>query len=238
MSAPTARSVLVAGASQGIGAATVEALVAHGHRVAGLSRSGRSPDGSLALTGDVRDDEQVQAAVAAATEANGPVEVLVANAGAAQDGLLVRTSPQQLTDTLDLNLVSAHRLTKAVLPGMLRRRSGCLLYVSSVVALAGAAGQTAYAASKAGLIGFARSVAVEYGSRGIRSNVVSPGFVRTAMTAALGEGAEEAHAEQIALRRVADPPEVASVLAFLAGDDAAYISGAIIPVDGGLHLGH
>lgn len=234
----TGRSVLVTGGSRGIGGACVEALLADGHRVAAMSRTGSAPAGALGLVADVSRDEDVRAAVEAAAAENGPVEVLIANAGQVADGVLVRMSPEQFGSVIDVNLIGSYRLSRAVLPGMMRRKFGRLIYVSSVVALSGSAGQANYAASKAGLIGFARALAREYGSRGITSNVVSPGLIATEMTAGLPEGLRAKEIERIPAAREGMPGEVAAVIAFLAGEQAGYVNGAVVPVDGGLGMGH
>lgn len=234
----TGRSVLVTGGSRGIGGACVEALLADGHRVAALSRTGSAPAGALGLVADVSRDEDVRAAVETAAAENGPVEVLIANAGQVADGVLARMTPEQFGSVIDVNLIGSYRLSRAVLPGMMRRRFGRLIYVSSVVALSGSAGQANYAASKAGLIGFARALAREYGSRGITSNVVSPGLIATEMTAGLPEGLRAKEIERIPAAREGMPGEVAAVIAFLAGEQAGYVNGAVVPVDGGLGMGH
>lgn len=233
-----ARSVLVTGGNRGIGLAVARAFLAHGDQVAVTSRTGDGPEGALALACDVTDQAQVDAAFEAIEAAHGPVEVLVANAGITRDTLLLRMSDEDFTATLDTNLTGAFRVARRASRGMLRARWGRLVFVSSVVGLLGSAGQANYAASKAGLVGLARSLARELGSRHITSNVVAPGFVDTDMTRALGEGRRAEIVGQVPLGRYATPEEVAAVVRFLASDEAAYITGAVIPVDGGLGMGH
>ncbi len=233
-----ARSVLVTGGNRGIGLAVARAFLAQGDQVAVTSRTGDGPEGALALACDVTDPAQVDAAFEAIEAAHGPVEVLVANAGITRDTLLLRMSDEDFTATLDTNLTGAFRVARRASRGMLRARWGRLVFVSSVVGLLGSAGQANYAASKAGLVGLARSLARELGSRHITSNVVAPGFVDTDMTRVLGEGRRAEIVGQVPLGRYATPEEVAAVVRFLASDEAAYITGAVIPVDGGLGMGH
>jgi 3-oxoacyl-[acyl-carrier protein] reductase len=233
-----ARSVLVTGGNRGIGLAVAQAFLAQGDQVAVTSRTGDGPVGALALACDVTVQDQVDAAFEAIEAAHGPVEVLVANAGITRDTLLLRMSDEDFTATLDTNLTGAFRMARRASRGMLRARWGRLVFVSSVVGLLGSAGQANYAASKAGLVGLARSLARELGSRHITSNVVAPGFVDTEMTRVLGEGRRAEIVGQVPLGRYATPEEVAAVVRFLASDEAAYITGAVIPVDGGLGMGH
>ncbi len=234
----TARSVLVSGGSRGIGLAVARRLQSQGSRVAVLSRKGESADGLLGIACDVRDADQITAAVAQAADAHGPVEVLVSNAGMSVDRLLLRLDDAELLEQLETNLLAAVRLTKAVAPGMARGRFGRLIYVGSVVASTGSAGQTAYATSKAGLIGLARSVARELAVRTVTANVVAPGPIDTDMTAALPDARRAAIAAAVPLQRFGTADEVAAVVAFLAGDEAGFVTGAVVPVDGGLGMGH
>jgi 3-oxoacyl-[acyl-carrier protein] reductase len=233
----SARSVLVTGGNRGIGLATARMLAAQGHRVAVTSRSGEV-EGLLTVKCDVTSPQEVEAAFDAAEAEHGPVEVLVSNAGVTDDQLLLRLSEESFARVLDTNLTASYRLAKRASRSMLRARFGRLLFVSSVVGLSGGAGQASYAASKAGLVGFSRSLARELGGRGITSNVVAPGFVDTDMTAGLSEARKEQVLASIPAGRTASPEEVAAVLAFLASDLAGYVNGAVVPVDGGLGMGH
>lgn len=232
------RSVLVTGGNRGIGLAIAQAFVDNGDRVAITYRSGEVPEGMLGVKADVTSEEQVDAAFTAVEEANGPVQVLVANAGITRDTLLMRMSESDFTDVIDTNLTGAFRVIKRASKGMIRLRKGRVVLISSVTGLYGAPGQINYSASKAGLIGIARSLTRELGSRGITANVVAPGFINTDMTAELPEDTRKNYLSTIPARRFAEPTEVANVVKWIASDDAAYISGAVIPVDGGLGMGH
>jgi 3-oxoacyl-(acyl-carrier-protein) reductase len=233
-----ARSVLVTGGNRGIGLAIARAFAGQGDKVAVTHRGSDVPDGLLGVKCDVTDAEQVDRAFQEVEEAHGPVEVLVSNAGITDDTLLLRMTEEQFTRVLDANLTGAFRVVKRASRGMLKKRWGRMIFISSVVGLSGGAGQANYAASKAGLVGFARSMARELGSRNITSNVIAPGFVATEMTAVLSEERKKEILGQVPLGRYADTAEVASAVTFLASDAAAYITGAVIPVDGGLGMGH
>jgi 3-oxoacyl-[acyl-carrier protein] reductase len=232
------RSVLVTGGNRGIGLAIAQRLAADGDSVTVTSRSGEKIDGLTVVRCDVRDAAEVDAAFAAAEEANGPVEVVVANAGITRDQLLALMSEESFADVLDTNLTGSYRVAKRAVRGMMRLRRGRLIFISSVVGMLGSGGQANYAASKAGLIGLARSLARELGSRNITANVIAPGFVDTDMTDGLSEDRKKAILGGIPLGRMAATEEVAAAVAFLAGPDAAYITGAVLPVDGGLGMGH
>jgi 3-oxoacyl-[acyl-carrier protein] reductase len=232
------RSVLVTGGNRGIGLAIARRLAADGDSVTVTSRAGEPVEGLSVVRCDVRDAGAVDRAFSEVEAAQGPVEVLVANAGATHDQLLALMNEDDFTSVLDTNLAGAYRVAKRAVRGMIRARRGRLVFISSVVGMYGSAGQANYAAAKAGLIGFARSLARELGSRGITSNVIAPGFVESDMTAGLPEERKAAILGAVPLGRYAAPHEVAGVVAFLAGDDAAYITGAVIPVDGGLGMGH
>ena len=236
--APMARSVLVTGGNRGIGLAVARAFAALGDSVAVTHRGSGVPDGLFGVKCDVTDPDQINEMYDAVEAAQGPVEVLVANAGITRDTLLLRMSDEDWQAVIDTNLTGAFRLAKRAAKGMLRLRRGRIILVSSVVGLTGSAGQVNYAASKAGLVGFARSLARELGSRAITTNVVAPGFVETDMTAELPEERRNELLGQIPLGRYASAEEVAAVITWLASDDAAYITGAVIPVDGGLGMGH
>ena len=232
------RSVLVTGGNRGIGKAIAEAFAADGDQVAVTYRSGEPPEGFLGVRCDVTEPESVERAYAEVEAAQGPVEVLVANAGITRDGLMLRMSEEDWSAVLDTNLTGSFRVAKRAAKGMLRLRRGRIVFVSSVVGLLGSAGQVNYAASKAGLVGMARSLARELGSRSITANVVAPGFVETEMTAVLPEEKKAEYLAQIPLQRYASVDEVAAVVRWLASDAAGYITGAVIPVDGGLGMGH
>ena len=228
------RSVLVTGGNRGIGRAIAEAYVAAGDRVAVTSRSGGAPEGVLDVLCDITDPAAVEAAFAQVEEAHGPVEVLVANAGITADTLLLRMSEEAWSSVLDTNLTASFRLAKRAAKGMLRMRRGRIVFISSVVGLLGSAGQANYAASKAGLVGMARSLARELGSRSITTNVVAPGFVETDMTAVLTDDQRAAIKDQVPLQRYGTPEEVAAAVLWLTGEQGGYVTGAVIPVDGGI----
>jgi len=232
------RSVLVTGGNRGIGRAIAEAFSRNGDQVAITYRSGEPPEGFLAVRCDVTDPESVENAFAEVEEAQGPVEVLVANAGITRDQLMLRMSEEDWAAVLDTNLTGSFRVAKRAARGMLRMRRGRIVFISSVVGLLGSAGQVNYAASKAGLVGMARSLARELGSRSITANVVAPGFVETEMTAVLPDDKKAEYRAQIPMQRYATVEEVAGVVRWLASDDAGYVTGAVIPVDGGLGMGH
>jgi NAD(P)-dependent dehydrogenase (short-subunit alcohol dehydrogenase family) len=235
----SARTVLVSGGSRGIGLACARAFATAGHRVAVTSSSTPVDDPDLlAVKCDVTDPEQVETAVAQVEAELGPVAVLVANAGITRDGLLVRMSEDDFGDVLATNLTATWRLCKRVLPQMMRARWGRIVVVSSVAAYAGAPGQANYAASKAGLLGLSRSIAREYGGRGITANAVTPGPIDTDMFAATPDDARAALVAQIPAGRVGTPDEVAAAVTFLASDAAAYVNGVVLPVDGGFAMGH
>ncbi len=232
------RTFLVTGASRGIGRAIATRLLADGHRVAGMNRSGTVPDGVLPVPGDVSSADQVDAAFAAAEAELGPVTGVVANAGITRDQLVLRMSDADFSDVLDINLTGAFRVARRAARSMMRARSGRIVLISSVVALTGGAGQANYAASKAGLVGLARALARELGGRGITANVVAPGFIETDMTAALSQERQQEYRARIPAGRFGSAQDVAAAVAFLASAEAAYITGAVLPVDGGLGMGH
>src|SRR3954466_2885671 len=232
------RSVLVTGGNRGIGRAIAEAFLAQGDRVAVTTRSGGAPEGCLDVRCDITDPAAVEAAFAEIEAAHGPVEVLVANAGITADTLILRMSEDDWSSVIDTNLTGSFRLAKRAAKGMLRLRRGRIVFISSVVGLLGSGGQVNYAASKAGLVGMARSIAREYGSRGITANVVAPGFVETDMTDVLTDEQKAAIRTQVPLGRYPTPAEGAAAVTWLASDGAAYVTGAVIPVDGGLGMGH
>jgi 3-oxoacyl-[acyl-carrier protein] reductase len=228
----------VTGGNRGIGRAIAEAFIANGDQVAVTTRNGGAPEGALDVRCDITDPAAVEAAFTQIEVAHGPVEVLVANAGITADTLVLRMSEEDWSSVIDTNLTGSFRLAKRATKGMLRLRRGRIIFISSVVGLLGSAGQVNYAASKAGLVGMARSLARELGSRSITANVVAPGFVETDMTAVLTDEQKAAIKAQVPLQRYATPDEIASVVTWLAGDGAAYVTGAVIPVDGGLGMGH
>jgi len=233
-----ARTVLVTGGNRGIGLAIAQAFAKQGDRVAVTHRSGDAPEGLFGVRCDVTDSASVDAAFTTIEAELGPVEVLVANAGITDDTLLLRMSEEQFTRVLDTNLTGAFRCAKRASGKMLRAKWGRMIFISSVVGLYGGPGQVNYAASKAGLVGVARSITRELGSRNITANVVAPGYVETDMTAGLPEDRRTEYRKAIPANRFAQPDEIAGVVTWLAGDAAGYVSGAVIPVDGGLGMGH
>ncbi|WP_207456880.1 3-oxoacyl-ACP reductase FabG [Desertivibrio insolitus] len=234
----TTRTVLVTGGNRGIGHAIASEFVAQGHRVAVTARSGEGPEGSLTVRADVTDAASIDAAFSEVEAQLGPVEIVIANAGITRDTLLMRMSEEDFSTVVDTNLGGAFRVVKRASKGMLKARYGRIVLISSVIGLFGGAGQVNYAASKAGLVGIARSLTRELGARGITANVVAPGFIESDMTAVLPEEQQAEYKKSIPAGRFATPAEVAKVVAWIAGDDAGYISGAVIPVDGGLGMGH
>lgn len=234
----TGRSVLITGGNRGIGRAIAEKYIANGDKVAVTYRSGDVPDGALGVVADVTDTAAVDAAFSEVEAAHGPVEVLIANAGLNRDQLLMRMSDEEFDQVVDVNLTGAFRCVRRASKGMIRLRRGRIVLISSVVGLYGTPGQVNYAASKAGLIGMARSITRELGGRGITANVLAPGFIDTDMTRALPQERQDEYRAAIPAGRFAEPTEVADVALFLGSEAAAYISGAVIPVDGGLGMGH
>jgi len=238
MGCTVSRVVLITGGSRGIGLACAQRFAALGDKVAITYNSSPPPSEFFSVKCDVTDTAQVDAAFKAVEEHFGPVEILVSNAGITKDTLLLRMSEADFSSVVDANLTAAFRVVKRATQGMLKARKGRIILMSSVVGLLGSAGQANYAASKAGLVGFARSLARELGSRSITVNVVAPGPVATDMTAALSEDRMKELTSAVPLNRVATPDEIAGVVAFLASSDGGYITGAVIPVDGGLGMGH
>ncbi len=234
----TSRVALVTGGSKGIGRGIAERLVGAGHRVAATYRTGDVPSGVLGVECDVTDPGQVEAAFSQVEAALGTVDILVANAGITRDTLLMRMSDADWDAVIATNLTGAFRVARRAARPMIKKRFGRIIFISSVVGLLGSAGQVNYAASKSGLVGLARSLARELGSRGVTANVVAPGFIETEMTAELGENLTTKYAAQIPLGRMGDVNDIASTIEFLASDGAGYITGALIPVDGGLGMGH
>jgi len=234
----TDRVVLVTGGNRGIGYAIAERFIREGYRVAVTARSGQGPEGSLTVRADVTDTASIDAAYTEVEAALGPIEIVVANAGITKDTLLMRMSDDDFDSVVHTNLGGTFRVVKRASKGMLRGRFGRIILISSVVGLYGSAGQVNYAASKSALVGFARSLTRELGARGITANVVAPGFIETDMTAALPEETQKQYKANIPAARFATADEVAGVVSWLASDDAAYVSGAVIPVDGGLGMGH
>jgi 3-oxoacyl-[acyl-carrier protein] reductase len=234
----TPRTVLITGGNRGIGFSIAERFIADGHRVAVTARSGEGPTGALTVKADVTDGGSLDTAIAEVEAALGPIEVVVANAGITRDMLLIRMSDDDFEDVINTNLSGVFRVVKRGIKSMMKQKFGRVVLISSVVGLYGSPGQVNYSAAKAGLVGLARSLTRELGGRGITANVVAPGFIDTDMTQALPEAQREAYLGSIPAGRFATPDEVAAAVVWLAGDEAAYISGAVIPVDGGLGMGH
>jgi len=234
----SSRTALVTGGNRGIGFAIAEELIAAGHKVAVTARSGSGPSGSLTLVADVTDGESLDRAIAEAEEKLGPIEILVANAGITRDTLLLRMSDEDFEQVINTNLSGVFRVIRRVTKSMLKAKFGRIIMIGSVVGLYGSAGQVNYSASKSALVGIARSISRELGGKNITANVVAPGFINTDMTAALPEDVAKRYQSQIPAGRFAEPQEVAKVVTWLASDDSSYITGAVIPVDGGLGMGH
>ncbi|WP_181273694.1 beta-ketoacyl-ACP reductase [Brevibacterium oceani] len=232
------RTILVTGGNRGIGRTIAEEFIANGDKVAVTSRNGDAPEGALAVSADVTDSASVDAAFDEIEEKLGPVEVVVANAGITRDNLLMRMSDDDFEAVVDTNLTGVFRTVKRGITNMIRGKKGRIVLISSVSGLYGVPGQANYSSAKAGLVGLARSITRELGSRGITANVVAPGFIRTDMTDELSEKQQKEYLATIPAKRFAEPSEVAKVVRWVASDEAAYISGAVIPVDGGLGMGH
>ncbi|WP_413335046.1 beta-ketoacyl-ACP reductase [Brevibacterium sp. GP-SGM9] len=232
------RIVLVTGGNRGIGRTIAEEFLAQGDKVAVTSRNGDAPEGALAVAADVTDTESLDRAYQEIEEKLGPVEVVIANAGITRDNLLMRMSDEDFGAVVDTNLTGAFRTVKRGITNMIRAKQGRIVLISSVSGLYGVPGQANYSSSKAGLVGFARSITRELGSRGITANVVAPGFIRTDMTDELDEKQRSEYLATIPAKRFAEASEVAKVVRWVSSDEAAYISGAVIPVDGGLGMGH
>ncbi len=229
---------MVTGGNRGIGYAIAKQCVEAGHQVAVTARSGEGPEGTLTVRADVTDGESLDNALAEVENTLGPIEVVVANAGITRDTLLMRMSDEDFETVINTNLTGVFRVVKRAIKSMVKGRFGRVILISSVVGLYGSPGQVNYAAAKSGLVGFARSLTRELGGRGITANVVAPGFINTDMTDQLSEEQRASYLQAIPAGRFAEPSEVAKVVTWLASDDAAYISGAVIPVDGGLGMGH
>ncbi|RRD60939.1 beta-ketoacyl-ACP reductase [Leucobacter sp. OH1287] len=234
----TPRTVLVTGGNRGIGRAIAEHLIAAGHRVAVTARSGEGPKGALTVHADVTDSASIDAAFTEVEQQLGNVEVVVANAGITRDTLLLRMTEEDFAEVIDTNLTGTFRVVKRATKGLLKARFGRVILISSVVGLYGSPGQINYASSKAALVGFARSLTRELGGRNITANVVAPGFIETDMTAVLPEEQQKQYLASIPAGKFGSVSDIAATVAWLASDDASYISGAVIPVDGGLGMGH
>ena len=238
MSETTPKTVLVTGGNRGIGYEIAKEFKAAGHNVCVTYRSGDAPEEFFAVKADVRDSSSITEAFKTIEEQFGPVEVLIANAGITRDTLLLRMKEEDFTDVIDTNLTGSFRVVQRAIKGMLKLKRGRIILVSSVVGLYGSPGQVNYSSSKAALVGMARSITRESGGRNITANVVAPGFINTAMTEVLPEETKQNYLDTIPAKRFAEPEEVARVIRWLASDEANYISGAVIPVDGGLGMGH
>ena len=234
----TERTVLVTGANRGIGRSIAEEFVRRGYRVAVTVRTGEGPAGTLSVIADVTDPASLDAAFAEVEEKLGPVEILVANAGITRDTLLMRMTDEQFEEVVNTNLNGVFRVVRRASIGMIKKKFGRVILIGSVVGLLGSAGQVNYSSTKSALVGMARSITRELGGRNITANVIAPGFIDTDMTAALAEDQQAEYKKRIPAGRFASPEEVARVVAWMASDEAAYISGAVIPVDGGLGMGH
>jgi 3-oxoacyl-[acyl-carrier protein] reductase len=234
----TPRTILITGGNRGIGKSIAEEFISQGHRVAVTVRSGQGPAGALSVVADVTDSESLDKAFAEIEAKLGPVEVLVANAGITRDTLLMRMTDEEFEEVINTNLNGVFRVLRRATKGMIKAKYGRVILIGSVVGLLGSAGQVNYSAAKSALVGMARSVTRELGARGITANVVAPGFIDTDMTAELPEAQQDEYKKKIPAGRFAAPQEVARVVRWLASDEASYISGAVIPVDGGLGMGH
>ncbi len=232
------RTVLVTGGNRGIGFSIAEEFVAKGYKVAVTARSGSGPEGSLTVKADVTDGASLDAAIAEVEQKLGPIEILVANAGITKDTLLMRMSDEEFEEVVNTNLSGVFRVLRRVIKSMLKAKFGRVILIGSVVGLLGSPGQVNYASTKSALVGMARSVTRELGGKNITANVVAPGFIDTDMTSALPEDLAASYKARIPAGRFASPSEVAAIVRWLASDEAAYISGAVIPVDGGLGMGH